>query len=750
MTMRPTNTPDLADTTVPQLQPSLQLHYQSPMAHSQPVPLMATLRTKTLSIVVLTQLGLLVICYLLLRVYWLGSFTNLESAMLTTDTQRVHNSIRNELHALDGFNASYAIWDDSYTYITGRDPAYIEKNYYDQFFSDNHLNLLLIVDPAGQIVFGKAFDLATQQTVPIPARLQQLAPSDPLITQLTATQSITGILQLPTAPMLIVSHAILTSQGAGPARGTFLMGRYLDTPTLQELATEVQLSFSIYRRDDLSAPADLAAAWAALGTGAPMYIQPIDNQRIYAYTLLPDLDHRSNLLVRVSTARTIYAQGRLGINYLIVAFLVAGFLFAGILVVLLERMMLARLAHLNASVSRIGVSGNLSMRVAVTGNDEVSRLASAFNATLSALEYGHDSQTQLYRDMHASEQQYRAMLDAVPDAMFRISANGTYLYFQEAKAGTGTVKPEMLVGKTIHDILAPALAQQTMAAIQDALATGTIQRFEFQLASTGHPQDFEARIVANGDVEVLAIVRDITERTKIDRMQRAFIATVSHELRTPVTAIRGALGLITRGVVGMVSLQAEQLLQIAYKNSERLVLLLNDILDSEKLETGTLSVVCEPLELGSLLALALEINRPYAAPFSVTFRLEPVTPDVWIDTDKDRLLQVLSNLLSNAAKFSPPGATVTIAMSAHEQRVRVSVTDTGSGIPESFRARIFTKFAQANVSDQRQRGGTGLGLSISRAIIEQLGGMIGYENGEEVGTTFYFELPVYQPASARD
>jgi PAS domain S-box-containing protein len=742
--MRHTISPDPADTTVRHLHHSHQLRYQHPIPAGWFLPWVATLRMKTIIIVVMMQLALLVIFYLLLRVYWLGSFTTLESTMLTTDTHRAMNVITKELHELEMFNASYATWDDSYTYAADHNLDYIEKNYYDQFFSDNHLNILMIVDPAGHVVFGRAFDLAAQHTVPLPARLQQLSPSDPLISQLTPTNSITGILQLPTAPLMIVSHGILTSEGAGPMRGAFLMGRYLNTTKVEELATGVQLSLSVHLRDDPRAPADLAAAWAALGAGAPLYIQPIDDQSIYAYAPLIDLEGRSNVLLRVSTSRSIYAQGQMGIRYFIVTFLGAGFLFAGILLVLLERVMLSRLARLNASVSRVGTSGDLSMRVAVGGNDELSSLAGAFNATLSALEQGRDAQTQLYREVRTSEQKYRAILDAVPDAMFRISADGTYLDFQAAKESVGAINSEALLGKTIQDILAPTLAQQTMAYIDQALQTGMVQLFEFQLSSASHTHDFEARIVASGEGEVLAIVRDITERRKIDRMQREFISTVSHELRTPLTSIRGALGLINGGVVGNLPPQAEQMLHIAYKNSERLALLINDILDIEKLETGTLQFIREPLELGPLLEQALEINRPYAAPFSVTFKLEPVAPGVWIDADGDRLMQVLSNLLSNAAKFSPPGETVAITTTFHDQRVRVSVTDSGPGIPESFRPRIFTKFAQANVSDQRHRGGTGLGLSISRAIIEQLDGAIGYESAEGAGTTFYFELPMYQ------
>src|SRR5262249_43373433 len=161
---------------------------------------------------------------------------------------------------------------------------------------------------------------------------------------------------------------------------------------------------------------------------------------------------------------------------------------------------------------------------------------------------------------------------------------------------------------------------------------------------------------------------------------------------------------------------------IAHKNSERLVLLVNAILDMEKIESAQLDCARQALELLPVLEQAIELNRPYAAQFGVAFKLDPIAPGVWVEADGDRLIQVLSNLLSNAAKFSQPGGEVTLALTRRDQAVRVSVTDHGPGVPESFRSRIFTKFAQADPSDARRRGGTGLGLSISRAIIEQLGG----------------------------
>src|SRR6266545_925166 len=700
----------------------------------QPRTWFTTLRIKTIVIVVVTQLGLIVLLYVLLQVYWLQSFINLEEHMLTTDTNRALNAIAGDVHALDMMNATYAIWDDTYAFVLDRNQSYIEKNLYDQFFLDNHLNLVLVVDPSGRVVFGKAFDLTTQREIPLPARLQQLSQRDPLINTLTLTNSITGVVQLPMAPMLVASHAIVTSEGAGPIRGALIMGRSLDAIEVQQLAAHTQLTFTIHRRDATLPPTDVTAAWTAFDRGAPLVIQSLGDDLIVANALLPDLDHRAGLLVRVEAPRSIYAQGRIGIGYFMAAFLVAGIIFGAILLALLERTLLARLAQLNANVGRIGAAGDLSLRVTRSGTDELGRLADAFDQTLATLEDVQTARAQLYLDARVSAQKYRAILDTIPDTMFQIRRDGAYLDCKAEKERMLTAYPAGTDGKTVGEVLPPDVARQLLACVEQTLQTGAVQLFEFQLVHDGQARDFEARILVSGEDEALAIVRDITERKHIERLKSEFIATVSHELRTPLTSIRGALGLIHAGVTGT---QTTAMIDIAYKNSDRLLRLINDLLDIEKIESGKLEFARQPIEILPLVEQALDINRPFGAQFGVTFALEQRVADVWVNADANRLTQVLSNLLSNAAKFSPSDDTVTIAIVDQDRTIRVAVTNHGPTIPESFRERIFTKFAQADASDTRQRGGTGLGLSISKAIIEQLGGVIGYETDSATGTTFY-------------
>ncbi len=233
---------------------------------------------------------------------------------------------------------------------------------------------------------------------------------------------------------------------------------------------------------------------------------------------------------------------------------------------------------------------------------------------------------------------------------------------------------------------------------------------------------------------------DITEVKEIERLKNEFIATVSHELRTPLTAIIGALGLLKEGSAKLDE-QSAVFLDMALQNSERLAALINDVLDLEKIESGGATLDLVPLQLRAVLEKAVMINRSYADMHKVKLRLLP-GPDFTVSADADRLLQVMANLISNAAKFSPPGSEVEISARSNGSAARVEVRDSGPGIPADFRSQIFKRFERADNSDSRKKGGTGLGLSICKALIERMYGQIGFETEEGKGSTFYFELPV--------
>ncbi|MES2205419.1 MAG: response regulator [Pseudomonadota bacterium] len=239
-----------------------------------------------------------------------------------------------------------------------------------------------------------------------------------------------------------------------------------------------------------------------------------------------------------------------------------------------------------------------------------------------------------------------------------------------------------------------------------------------------------------------SLINDIAERKKIEKMKNEFISTVSHELRTPLTSIRGSLGLLISGMVGEIPASAQSLLTIANKNCERLVRLINDILDIEKIESGNMRFNYEVQSLLALVEQAIAATQSYALQYHTEFILQTDGhKNYYVNGDSDRLIQVIINLLSNAAKFSYPHHPVKIKLSQSLQTVRVSVINHGKGIDKVFNEHIFQKFMQADSTDTRQKGGTGLGLNISRAIIEKHQGRIGFTSEPEVATEFYFELP---------
>jgi PAS domain S-box-containing protein len=240
---------------------------------------------------------------------------------------------------------------------------------------------------------------------------------------------------------------------------------------------------------------------------------------------------------------------------------------------------------------------------------------------------------------------------------------------------------------------------------------------------------------------IYAMARDVQEQKRVEEMKNDFVSVVSHELRTPLTSIRGSLGLIAGGVAGPVPEKARALVDIAAKNCERLVRLINDILDVEKIESGQMGFRYAPVELMPLIEHAVESNRAYAEGYEVELRIVRAVDGVRVWADTDRLQQVMTNLLSNAAKFSPRGGVVEIAVDRRGEELRVSVTDRGKGIPNEFRSRVFERFAQADASPTRGKGGTGLGLSISRAIVERHRGRMGFESEPRIATTFWFDLP---------
>ncbi len=359
-----------------------------------------------------------------------------------------------------------------------------------------------------------------------------------------------------------------------------------------------------------------------------------------------------------------------------------------------------------------------------------------------------------FRREEESAERVRAIVDTLVDGVIVINERGLILTANPATEQIFGHGIEDLIGRNVKILAAAPYAAEHDQYLENYLTTGQPRVIGLRREVEGRHRDGStvpielavAEMRLPGERLFVGILRDITERRRVDRLKNEFVSTVSHELRTPLTSISGSLGLLAGGIGGEMSTEAMNLVDIARNNSERLVRLINDILDIEKIESGRMVFNMEPLDLLPLVEQSLSDNAAYGTQFGVEFELVPGAPGLAtakIIGDGDRLTQVMTNLLSNAAKFSPEGGTVRVTLERQDHLLRVSVADQGPGIPEEERGRIFERFVQADSSDSRSRGGTGLGLNICEAIVERHNGIIDFATatGGASGTTFHLRLP---------
>ncbi|RZL11157.1 MAG: PAS domain S-box protein [Rubrivivax sp.] len=364
------------------------------------------------------------------------------------------------------------------------------------------------------------------------------------------------------------------------------------------------------------------------------------------------------------------------------------------------------------------------------------------------------------RALADSAQYQRALIDNVVDGIVTVDEEGRIESFNRAAQQIFGHAEAEVIGQPMSRLIPPQgddpegqvqdLARQWSALDEEAL--GARRELEARRASgEGFPIELAVSAVYREGVrKYVGVIRDITELKRTERMKNEFVSMVSHELRTPLTSIAGSLGLITGGALGPVPPLLDNMLRIASQNSKRLSQLINDLLDMDKLIAGKMSFHLAEHALPELLHESAQAMQGYAEQHQVRVEVlvDAGAAVAVVQVDPLRLQQVLSNYLSNAIKFSPAARTVELRLATRQGRAVVSVKDEGPGIPDEFRAQLFTKFSQADSSDRRQKGGTGLGLAITKELVERMGGTVGFESTPGSGATFWFELPLVGSAAS--
>lgn len=354
-----------------------------------------------------------------------------------------------------------------------------------------------------------------------------------------------------------------------------------------------------------------------------------------------------------------------------------------------------------------------------------------------------------YRRAMAERRVFHA-LDQLPDCVLLLDADGKSIrYVNKVGLQRRGWTADQLASKGIDDIGFGENTDEFKAHLSALIEQPGVP-FQFETKIGTH--DVEARLqVLDADTQddkILLVVRDISREKEAIRVRREFIANVSHELRTPLTSIKGAMGLILSGATGDVAPKTESMVSIAHRNAERLVSIINDLLDIEKITAGQMPIVIKPCDLNTLMTESIQATQSYAEMFDVSFKV--MTPDVQatVAVDADRTIQVLTNLLSNAAKFSRKGGEVHLTIEEDARGTLLKVRDFGKGVPPDELARIFERFSQSRKSNSVNGvRGTGLGLAIVKAIVEQQGGEVRFDSVVGEGSTVTVLFPADQSKS---
>ncbi|MEJ5311521.1 MAG: GAF domain-containing protein [Anaerolineae bacterium] len=349
-----------------------------------------TLRLKIIGSIIAATAIVLLLFYIPMRQVLIKSYAELEEQNVSRDVQRAVNQALEIVEDLKATAADYAGWDDTYFYMETHDQAYIDSNYNDTTYTNNQLNVIMLIDTSGKVVYAGAYDLNNEVFIPPPERLLRLGPDDPLLTPIHSEQGVEGFLVIGNQPMAVAAQPILTSNSEGPTHGALIMARFLDEDLIAYIAKSTQLTLEVADIADPNLALHLQAARdRILASASDLWVEPVDQQTIAGYALLNDIYGNPAVILHIDTPREVYVQGRTTLTYLGAAIILAGVAFSVVMWWVLRRLVFARLSNFRADVSHIGIigsAGDFSSRVPVQGEDELSQLSATVNIMLDNLE----------------------------------------------------------------------------------------------------------------------------------------------------------------------------------------------------------------------------------------------------------------------------------------------------------------------------------------------------------------------------
>ncbi|MGA8034506.1 MAG: CHASE4 domain-containing protein [Candidatus Acidiferrales bacterium] len=708
-----------------------------------------SLRRKTLLIIALTTIGMVGGLFFISRYLLNRGFGNLEEEFARENVARASSAIANELTTLDRTTSEYAAWDQTYAFVHGDKPKFIQTEFPATTFQQLQISFVLIYDADGKRLFAKGFDLRRGGEARLPEGLEEhLKPDSPLLTHRNLTSREAGILALKSGPILVDARPILTSDNKGPIAGTMVMGRVLDAPEFSRLGVVTHTPMKAEQLNgDLLDP-DFQSAASQISHAEPVAVTPLSDDSLAGYEELKDIYGRPALIIRVSLPRPIHAQGKTSLLQFLLLLLASAFVFGAVILRLLERVVISRIANLSDSITQIGASGDLSARLVVTGKDELAYLGTAINGMLEDLE-----RSQLER--HEGRTRLSVMIERMPAVLWTTDKELRFTSSMGAGLDALGLKPGEIAGVRLFDYFQTDDPNSPPIQAHGKALLGESVTYEMEW----NKRIFECHVqpLRSNEGETLGVIGvalDITDRKHLaDQLRQSqkmqavgeLAGGVAHDFNNLLMVMKGhAEMLLERLTPASAELQnAEQIHQAA----ERAAGLTRQLLAFSRKQ------VLQPrvLDMNEVVAGMIQmVSRIIGESIELAFLPGPKLGCV--KADPSQVEQVVLNLVVNARDAMPDGGRLTIETSnidldrnyatSHAvvepgPYVMLTVTDTGCGMDAETQARIFEPFFTTKGPGR----GTGLGLATVYGVVKQSGGYIWVYSELQHGTTFKVYLP---------
>jgi two-component sensor histidine kinase/sensor domain CHASE-containing protein len=680
------------------------------------------MRKRILLVIGLTIAGMLFIITAATRLIILDSFTDLQDSFMEKDVARLVSAIDDDLEGMNGTVGDWAEWDETYQFAVNTDEGYIKRNLSPGVLENLRMNFIIIQNGAGAVVYAKAVDLSQGVEIPVPKDLLSFLDRHTELRSLGEGESgKKGIVLVASGPLLLCSGQILDSYSKGPAHGFLYMGRFLDSAYLARISRRIKLEAAIAPLASADTPADFKEAARNITLQKPVVTLPLALNTAAGYTVIRDILGSPALLARITVPRNIDREGYKTILYFIVSISVIGVVFGAVVLLFLEKTLVSRVHALSAAVLTVGTGNNPSLRVPMSGTDELAYLGAAINGMLTTLE-------QSSADLRKSEARHEALLAAIPDMIARLAEDGTILDFRWPETFPVAALPRDLIGTNIAGIpfaypqIPPELIDRVLAAITESSATGAPRTFEFTFDNDGTELIGEARVAAGTEKEIVFIVRDVTLEKKAKDAQKneILLKEIHHRVKNNLQVISSLLDL-----------------QARHAGDERTAALLRESQDRLR----SMSLIHEKLyragkATGVSIAeyindLAVHLRRSFSASTEL-IEMDVQADDISLDMDiAVPCGLIVTELISNSLKYAFPEGRkgrIRVGLGIDGSTVVLRVWDDGVGLPEGL--------------DFKTTGT--LGLRIVNILVAQLAGSIEREEGR--GTCFVVRFPYATPA----